>query len=216
MTNSPVRVFILDDHELVRRGLRELLEGEGFDVVGEAGLAHDALRLIPLARPDVAILDARLADGTGIEVCRTLRSGDPSFTCLILTSDGAEQARLGAALAGAAGYVLKEIFGTVLIDRIHRAAAGETLFDPLVAGRIITDLTTTSAHDSPQARLTAQERRVLSLMSSGMTNREVGNSMFLAEATVTGYVASLLEKLGFQRRSRPAAAVAMGPAGHRS
>lgn len=216
MTNSPIRVFIVDDHALVRRGLREMLESEGFEVVGEAGLAVDATRQIPLVRPDVAILDARLWDGTGIEVCRNVRSIDPSCACLIMTSYADDQAQLGAALAGAAGYVLKEILGTVLIDRIRRAAAGENPLDPLLAGRLIADLTTTSAHDSPQARLTAQERRVLILISDGLTNREVGDRMLLSEATVRSYVASLLEKLGFQRRTRPAAAVATGRAATRS
>ncbi|KFF60424.1 LuxR family transcriptional regulator [Cryobacterium sp. MLB-32] len=215
MTKPPISVFILDDHELVRRGLRELLESEGFNVVGDAGLADDAIRLIPVIRPDVAILDARLSDGTGIEVCRNVRSLDPSIICLILTSYADDQAQLGAALAGAAGYVLKEILGSVLIDRIRRAAAGEALFDPLITGRLISTLTGTSAHDSPQARLTAQERRVLHLIREGMTNREIGDSMVLTEATVRSYVSSLLEKLGFQRRTRPAAAVATVPSANR-
>jgi len=213
MTNPPIRVFILDDHALVRRGLREMLVGKGFDVVGDAGLAVDATLQIPLVHPDVAILDARLSDGTGIEVCRDVRSLDPSFTCLILTSYADDHARLGAALAGAAGYVPKEILGTQLVDHIRGAAAGNTPFDPLSAGRLIADLTATRDHDSPQARLTAQERRVLTLIGYGLTNREIGDSMVLSEVTVRNYVASLLEKLGFQRRTRPAAAAATGLSG---
>lgn len=211
MTTPPIRVFILDDHDLVRRGLRELLEHEGFEVVGDASLAAEAAQHILSARPDVAVLDARLADGTGIEVCRNVRSLDPSCACLILAGYSDTQAQLGSALAGAAGYVLKEILGTVLIDRIRRAATGEVMISPLETSRLVAALTSTSAHDSPQARLTAQERRVLSLISDGLTNREIGETMFLAEATVRSYVASLLEKLGFRRRTRPAASGVTGP-----
>ncbi|SDN41172.1 DNA-binding response regulator, NarL/FixJ family, contains REC and HTH domains [Cryobacterium flavum] len=202
----PIRVFILDDHELVRRGLRELLEGEGFDVVADTGLAVEATVLIPKLRPDVAILDARLPDGTGIEVCRDVRSVNPALQCLILTSYDDEQALRGAVLAGAAGYVLKEIRSTDLLDKIRRAAAGESLFDPAVKAGIITGLA--DPLDARLASLTAQERKVLDLIGEGLTNREIGQTMFLAEKTVKNYVSSMLAKLDFQRRTQAAVYVA--------
>jgi len=197
-----IRVFILDDHELVRRGLRELLEGEGFDVIADSGLATEAIPLILKLRPDVAILDARLPDGTGIEVCRDVRSLDPTLQCLILTSYDDEQALRGAVLAGAAGYVLKEIRSTDLLGKIRRAAAGESLFDPQVKAGIITGLA--NPQDARLASLTAQERKVLNLIGEGLTNREIGTSMFLAEKTVKNYVSSMLAKLDFQRRTQAA------------
>ena len=200
------RVFILDDHELVRRGLRELLEGEGFDVVADCGLATEATPLILELRPDVAILDARLPDGTGIEVCRDVRSVDPSLPCLILTSYDDEQALRGAVLAGAAGYVLKEIRSTDLLGKIRRAAAGESLFDPAVKSGIIAGLA--DPQDARLASLTAQERKVLDLIGEGLTNREIGQTMFLAEKTVKNYVSSMLAKLDFQRRTQAAVYVA--------
>ena len=202
----PIRVFILDDHELVRRGLRELLEGEGFDVVADTGLAAEATVLIPKLRPDVAILDARLPDGTGIEVCRDVRSVDPALQCLILTSYDDEQALRGAVLAGAAGYVLKEIRSTDLLGKIRRAADGESLFDPAVKAGIIAGLA--DPQDARLASLTAQERKVLDLIGEGLTNREIGQTMFLAEKTVKNYVSSMLAKLDFQRRTQAAVYVA--------
>lgn len=201
---SPIRVFILDDHELVRLGLQELLEGQGFTVVGSSGTAAEATRLIPALRPDVSVLDARLPDGTGIEVCRDVRSVDPTLRCLILTSYDDEQALRGAVLAGASGYVLKEIGGTDLLTAIKLAASGESLFDAALKRRIIAGLAEPAPLDPRVASLTAQERRVLALIGQGMTNRQIGGELFLAEKTVKNYVSSLLAKLGFERRTQAA------------
>jgi two-component system response regulator DevR len=209
-STDPIRVFILDDHELVRRGLRELLEGEGFEVLGDTGSAEDATRRIPALHPDVAILDARLPDGTGIEVCRDVRSLDPSLQCLILTSYDDDQAQRGAVLAGAAGYVLKAILNTDLLDKIRRAAAGESVFDPQVKARIIAGIADSNVHESRLAPLTVQERKVLSLIGEGLTNREIAQVMFLAEKTVKNYVSSMLAKMGFQRRTQAAIYVTKG------
>ncbi|MDH6235735.1 response regulator transcription factor [Cryobacterium sp. CG_9.6] len=199
---AATRVFILDDHELVRRGLRELLEDEGFDIVGDTGLAEDATERIPALHPDVCVLDARLPDGTGIEVCRDVRSIDPTLQCIILTSYDDEHALRGAILAGAAGYVLKEIRSDDLLDSIRRAAAGQNLFDPAIRARVIEGLA--NPQDARLASLTPQERRVLDLIGDGLTNREIASAMFLAEKTVKNYVSSLLAKLDFQRRTQAA------------
>lgn len=198
-----VRVFILDDHELVRQGLKDLLEGEGFVVVGESGSAAEATRRIPALRPDVAILDGRLPDGTGIEVCRDVRSLDPRLRCLILTSYDDEQALRGAVLAGAYGYVLKQIRNDDLLAGIRRAAAGESLFAPGVEQRIIAGLSTAPTDPRMEA-LSAQEKKVLALIGEGMTNRQIGAELFLAEKTVKNYVSSILAKLGFERRTQAA------------
>lgn len=203
-----IRVFILDDHELVRRGLQELLEGEGFQVVGSSGSAVEATRRIPALHPDVCVLDARLPDGTGIEVCRDVRSVDPSLNCLILTSFDDEQALRGAVLAGARGYVLKEIGGTDLIGALRRAAAGESLFDEGMAVSIVDSLVAPQQIDPRIAGLTPQERRVLELVGGGLTNRQIAAEMFLAEKTVKNYVSSLLAKLGFERRTQAAVYIA--------
>lgn len=199
-----IRVFILDDHELVRRGLQELLEGEGFEVVGSTGSAVEATRRIPALHPDVCVLDARLPDGTGIEVCRDVRSVDQTINCVILTSFDDEQALRGAILAGACGYVLKEIGGTDLIGALRRAAAGESLFADGVVARTVENLVTPSGPDPRVASLTPQERRVLELVGGGLTNRQIAAEMFLAEKTVKNYVSSLLSKLGFERRTQAA------------
>jgi two-component system response regulator DevR len=204
VTTAALRVFILDDHELVRLGLQELLEGHGFTVVGSSGSAAEAARLIPALHPDVSILDARLPDGTGIEVCRDVRSVDPSLKCLILTSYDDEQALRGAVLAGAAGYVLKEIGGTDLLTAIKVAARGESLFDSALKRKIISGLSEPAPVDPRVASLTAQERRVLALIGQGMTNRQIGQELFLAEKTVKNYVSSMLAKLGFERRTQAA------------
>ena len=203
-TPAAIRVFILDDHELVRLGLKELLEGHGYTVVGSTGSAVEAARLIPALRPDVSVLDGRLPDGTGIEVCRDVRSVDPSLRCLILTSYDDEQALRGAVLAGASGYVLKEIGGTDLISAIRAAADGRSLFDAALKQRIIAGLSAPAPMDPRVAALTAQERRVLALIGQGMTNRQIGQELFLAEKTVKNYVSSLLAKLGFERRTQAA------------
>jgi DNA-binding NarL/FixJ family response regulator len=198
-----VRVFILDDHELVRQGLKDLLEGEGFVVVGESGSAAEATRRIPALRPDVAILDGRLPDGTGIEVCRDVRSLDPRLRCLILTSYDDEQALRGAVLAGASGYVLKQIRNDDLLLGIRRAAAGESLFAPGIEQRIIARLSRAPTDPRMEA-LSAQEKKVLALIGEGMTNRQIGAELFLAEKTVKNYVSSILAKLGFERRTQAA------------
>lgn len=204
LPNDGIRVFILDDHELVRRGLEDLLESEGFVVVGMSGSAAEAARRIPALRPDVAILDARLPDGTGIEVCRDVHSVDETINCLILTSYDDEQALRGAVLAGAAGYVLKEIAGSDLIGALRRAAKGESLFDADLKARIVQGLAEPERVDPRTAVLTNQERRVLEFIGEGLTNRQIGERMLLAEKTVKNYVSSLLAKLGFERRTQAA------------
>lgn len=206
---GPVRVFILDDHELVRQGLKDLLEGEGFVVVGESGSAAEATRRIPALHPDIAILDGRLPDGTGIEVCRDVRSLDPRLRCLILTSYDDEQALRGAVLAGASGYILKQIRSDDLLAGIRRAAAGESLFEPGVEQQIITGLSTVPT-DPRLEGLSAQEKKVLALIGQGMTNRQIGDELFLAEKTVKNYVSSILAKLGFERRTQAAVYVTKG------
>jgi two-component system response regulator DevR len=206
--DAGIRVFILDDHELVRRGLQDLLESEGFTVVGMSGSAAEAARRIPALRPDVAILDARLPDGTGIEVCRDVHSVDETINCLILTSYDDEQALRGAVLAGASGYVLKEIGGSDLIGALRRAARGESLFDADLKARIVQGLAEPEHVDPRVASLTRQERRVLELVGEGLTNRQIGERMLLAEKTVKNYVSSLLAKLGFERRTQAAVHVA--------
>lgn len=200
---APLRVFILDDHELVRQGLKDLLEGEGFDVVGESGSAAEATRRIPALRPDIAILDGRLPDGTGIEVCRDVRSLNPGLRCLILTSYDDEQALRGAVLAGASGYILKQIRSDDLLDGIRRAAAGQSLFAPGVEQRIIDGLTQVRTDPRLDA-LSPQEKKVLDLIGQGLTNRQIGEDLFLAEKTVKNYVSSILAKLGFERRTQAA------------
>ncbi|GAA1126429.1 response regulator transcription factor [Arthrobacter flavus] len=200
----PVTVFLLDDHELVRRGLRDLLEGEGFAVIGETGSAAEAVRHIPALAPDVTILDARLTDGNGIEVCRDVRSVDPSLRCVILTSYDDDDAMRGAILAGAAGYILKEIVGSDLLEKVRRAANGESLFDEDVKARVIAGFTAAQPEDPRLAGLTVQEKKVLALIGAGMTNREIGAELFLAEKTIKNYVSSVLAKLGFQRRTQAA------------
>ena len=198
-----IRVFVLDDHELVRQGLRELLEGEGIQVVGESGSAVEATRRIPALHPDLAILDGRLRDGTGIEVCREVRSVDPTLRCLILTSYDDEQAVRAAVLAGASGYVLKQIRSVELLDGIRRAAAGHSLFAPGVEQHIIDGLF--DAPTDPRLdTLTEQEKKVLTLIGRGLTNRQIGEALFLAEKTVKNYVSSILAKLGFDRRTQAA------------
>ncbi|MCO4262020.1 response regulator transcription factor [Pseudarthrobacter sp. MDT3-26] len=207
-SDDGIRVFILDDHELVRRGLQDLLESEGFVVVGMSGSAAEAARRIPALRPDVAVLDARLPDGTGIEVCRDVHSVDETINCLILTSYDDEQALRGAVLAGASGYVLKEIGGSALIGALRRAAKGESLFDADLKARIVQGLGEPERVDPKIASLTRQERRVLELIGEGLTNRQIGERMLLAEKTVKNYVSSLLAKLGFERRTQAAVHVA--------
>jgi DNA-binding NarL/FixJ family response regulator len=200
-----VRVFLLDDHEIVRRGLRELLESEGdLTVVGEAGTAEEALARIPAAAPDVAVLDVRLPDGDGVEVCREVRSRHPEIQCLMLTSYADDEALFSAIMAGAAGYVLKQVKGTDLMDGVRRVARGESLLDPSVTRRVLERLRT-KPEDDELSGLTDQERRILDFIAEGMTNRQIGERMFLAEKTIKNYVSNLLAKLGMSRRSEAAA-----------
>ena len=200
-----IRVFLLDDHEVVRRGLRDLLEAGGdIEVVGESGSAAEAERRIPALRPQVAVLDARLPDGSGIDVCREVRSRDATIACLILTSFDDDEALFSAVMAGAAGYVLKQIRGTDLLDAVRRVAAGQSLIDPTVVERLLSRLREGPPLDPRLGGLTEQERRILAHIAEGMTNREIAEHMFLAEKTVKNYVSSLLAKLGMQRRTQAA------------
>lgn len=209
-----IRVFILDDHELVRQGLRDLLEHEGMHVVGESESAHEAARRIPALKPHVAVLDGRLSDGTGIEVCREVRSVDPTIRCLILTSYDDEQAVRAAVLAGASGYVLKQIRNHDLANAIRRAAAGESLFAPGVKELAVSGISQDEVSDPLLDSLSPQERRVLHLIGEGMTNRQIGEELYLAEKTVKNYVSSLLAKLGFERRTQAALYLAQAGQGH--
>ncbi len=200
-----IRVYLLDDHEVVRRGLRDMLEQEGdIEVVGESGSAVDAVREIPALRPDVAVLDGRLPDGSGVDVCRDVRSVDPSIKALILTSYEDDEALFAAIMAGAAGYVLKQIRGTDLIDGIRRVAAGQSLLDPAVTARVLERIRSGPKQPDELKDLTEQERRILLLVAEGLTNREIAGRMFLAEKTVKNYVSSLLAKLGMERRTQAA------------
>ncbi|KHL03481.1 response regulator [Sinomonas humi] len=213
--SARLRVFILDDHELVRRGLQELLEDEGFEVIGTSGSAAEAARRIPALHPDVSVLDVRLPDGTGIEVCRDVHAVDPSLPCVMLTSYDDDQSLRGAILAGASGYVLKEIRGTELVSALRRAAAGQSLFSPEARAKVLDKLSPMHKMDPRLALLSPQERRVLELIGQGLTNREIGNELFLAEKTVKNYVSSLLAKLGFERRTQAALFIARNhPAAH--
>jgi two-component system response regulator DevR len=201
-----VRIYLLDDHEIVRRGLRDLFDDEpDFEVVGESGSALEAQRRIPALRPDVAVLDARLPDGSGIDVCRTVRSVDPSIRALILTSYDDDEALFAAIMAGAAGYVLKQIGTNDLVDTVRRVAAGQSLLDPAVTQRVLERVRSGNAGQPEELeRLTDQERKILELIAEGLTNRQIGERMFLAEKTVKNYVSSVLSKLGLERRTQAA------------
>ncbi len=200
-----IRIFLLDDHEIVRRGLRELLETvEDFEVVGESGSALEASRRIPALRPNVAIFDARLPDGSGIDVCRDVRSVDPTIAGLILTSYDDEQALATAILAGAAGYLLKDIKGNGLIEAIRAVAAGERLIDADKVERIREGWNTKADADPRLRLLSPQERRVLDYVAQGLTNRQIGEAMSLAEKTVKNYITAVLGKLGMERRTQAA------------
>jgi two-component system response regulator DevR len=200
-----IRIFLLDDHEIVRRGLRELLESvEDFEVVGESGSAVEAARRIPALRPNVAIFDARLPDGSGIDVCRYVRSVDPAIAGLILTSFDDEQALATAVLAGAAGYLLKDIKGNGLIEAIRKAAAGEQMIDPATVDRLRRGWTNSAGADPRLRLLSPQERRILDHVAEGLTNRQIGETMSLAEKTVKNYITAVLGKLGMERRTQAA------------
>jgi DNA-binding NarL/FixJ family response regulator len=200
-----VRNFLLDDHEVVRRGVRGLLEAEpDLEVVGEAGTAAEALSRIPATRPDVAVLDVQLPDGDGIEVCREVRTRHPEVQCLMLTSHADDEALFAAIMAGASGYVLKQIRGDDLVQACRRVAAGESLLDPAVTRSVLERLRTGPERD-PLADLTPQERAILGHIAEGLTNRQIGEAMFLAEKTVKNNVTNILAKLGMQRRTEAAA-----------
>ena len=201
----PIRVYLLDDHEIVRRGIRELLESEGdIVVVGESGLASEAARRIPAVRPDVAILDGRLPDGSGIDVCREIRSRDPSIAALILTSYDDDDALFSAIMAGAAGYVLKQVRGHDLVDTVRRVAAGQSMLDPAVTAQVLERIRRGPRTDPALELLTTQEQRILELIGQGMTNRQMAEAMSLAEKTIKNYVSSLLAKLGLDSRTQAA------------
>jgi DNA-binding NarL/FixJ family response regulator len=200
-----VGVFLLDDHEIVRRGVRELLEAEpDITVVGEAATAQAALVRIPALRPDVAVLDVRLPDGDGVSICRELRSRIPDTACLMLTSFGDDEALFNAIMAGAAGYVLKQIRGTDLIGAVRAVAAGESMLDREAASRVMARMREQAAAD-PLAELTDTERRILELIGQGLTNRQIGDQLHLAEKTVKNYISVLFGKLGMERRTQAAA-----------
>ncbi|MFD0332132.1 response regulator [Streptacidiphilus monticola] len=207
----PVRVFLLDDHEVVRRGVHDLLEAEdGIEVVGEASTAAQALARVPALRPDVAVLDVRLPDGNGISVCRELRDQLPELACLMLTSFDDEEALLDAILAGAAGYVLKQIRGTDLVSAVRTVAGGQSMLDPATTARLMASLRhqdqrpAQNPEDAALEALTPRERDILALIGEGKTNRQIGQELYLAEKTVKNHISRLLAKLGVERRVQAA------------
>ena len=203
MTDT-IRVFLLDDHEIVRRGIADLLEHEvGITVVGEAGVVAGAAEAILAVNTSVAVLDGRLPDGSGIDVCRDVKSARPEVGCLILTSYDDDEAVLAAVLAGANGYVLKEVRATGLIDAIRRVAQGDVLLDPALADGVVARIAAATPV-SPLDGLTPRETEILALIAQGMSNREIGSKLFLAEKTVKNYVSGILAKLGMQRRTQAA------------
>lgn len=202
-----IKVFLLDDHEIVRLGLAQLLDGEpDIEVVGDAGTAAQALVRIPAVRPDVAVLDVRLPDGDGITVCRDIRSSmDQPPACLMLTSFSDDEALFTAIMAGAAGYLLKQVSSTDLVGAVRRLAAGESLLDPSMTAAVLERLRNPQPDDDPRYQsLTEQERRILDGIAEGKTNRQIAQSLYLAEKTVKNYVSSLLHKLGLERRTEAA------------
>ncbi|MDT0304923.1 response regulator transcription factor [Streptomonospora wellingtoniae] len=205
-TDGPIRVFLLDDHDVVRRGVAAMLGDEpDIEVVGEAAGAAEALARIPASRPDVALLDVRLPDGSGVEVCRDLRSRLPELACLMLTSYADDDALYESVMAGASGYVLKQIHGSDLVGAIRTVAAGESLLDPRSTARIMRRIREDAERRDPLAALSEQERRIFALIGEGLTNRQIGERIFLAEKTVKNYVSSVLSKLEMQRRTQAAA-----------
>ena len=201
---SRITAFLMDDHEVVRQGVRALLESTGeVEVVGEASGAEEAVARIPALRPQVAILDVRVPDGNGIEVCREVRS-KLGTNCLMLTSYSDDEALFEAIMAGASGYVLKQIRGSELLDAVKRVAAGESLLDPAITERVLNRLRAPDEEDERLARLTPQERRILHHIADGLTNRQIAGEMHLAEKTIKNYVSNLLSKLGMERRTEAA------------
>ena len=205
MIPVPIRVYLLDDHEIVRRGIRELLEADGdIVVVGESGSALEAARRILAVRPDVAILDGRLPDGSGIDVCREVRSVDPGIKGLILTSYDDDEALFAAIMAGASGYLLKQVRGNDFVAGVRRVASGQSLLDPALTAQVLERIRNGPREDEDLHGLTPQERRILQLVGEGLTNREVARRMFLSEKTVKNYVSSMLAKLGLTSRTQAA------------
>jgi two-component system response regulator DevR len=199
-----IRVFLVDDHEVVRRGIADMINAEpDLEVVGEAATARQAVARVAATVPDVAVLDVRLPDGSGIDVCRAIRSANPVVQCLMLTAYDDDEASYSAVLAGASGYVLKDIRGQHLVESIRRVARGESLVQKAVTRKVVTELTGTAA-DSPASNLTTRERQVLELIAEGLTNRQIGDQLDLAEKTVKNYVSGLLAKLGMARRTQAA------------
>ncbi|MGW2228407.1 response regulator [Streptomyces formicae] len=208
--DHPIRVFLLDDHEVVRRGVHDLLDSEpDIEVVGEAGTSEQALTRGPALRPDVALLDIRLPDSDGITVCRELRSKMPDLACLMLTSFDDDDALLDAIMAGAAGYVLKQIKGTDLVDAVRTVAAGQSLLDPATTARLMSALRGPEEAPAPPrderlAALTEREREILARIGEGLTNRQIGKELYLSEKTVKNHISRLLAKLGVERRIQAA------------
>lgn len=199
------RVFLLDDHEIVRRGVRDLLEAEpDLTVVGEASTGAQALDRLAVTAPDVAVLDVQLEDGTGIEVAREIRSRHPEVRCVMLTSFADDEAMFDSIMAGASGYVLKQVRGNELVASIRKVAAGQSLLDPTMTTRVLDRLRDGKQQDDRIASLTAQERRILDLLAEGLTNRQIGERLHLAEKTVKNYVSNVLMKLGMERRTEAA------------
>jgi two-component system response regulator DevR len=201
-----IRVFLLDDHEMVRMGLRKLLESGGdIEVVGEAGTAAAAIARIPALKPDVAILDARLPDGSGIEVCRQIRSSEPSVQAIVLTSFDDDEALFAAIMAGAAGYILKQVTSQDLLSAVRHVAAGGSLLDPSVTAKVMERLREGGPEEPAELKsLSAQERRILELVAEGLTNKQIGDRLFLAEKTVKNYMSNVLAKLGLVSRTQAA------------
>jgi two-component system response regulator DevR len=206
MTGDKIKVFLLDDHDVVRQGLRFLLEQhDDLEVVGESASAVEATARIPALRPDVAVLDARLPDGSGIEVCRAVRAVDDSIRALILTSYDDDEALFAAIMAGASGYVLKEIRSSDLVTAVRHVAEGRSLIDPSLTAKVLERVRNGPATAPELADLTEQELKLLGYIAEGLTNRQIGEQMFLAEKTVKNYVSNLLSKLGMSRRTEAAA-----------
>jgi DNA-binding NarL/FixJ family response regulator len=198
-------VFLLDDHEVVRRGIADLLTQDGdIEIVGESGSAVEAMHRIPALRPDVAILDGRLPDGSGIDVCREIRSVDPTIKGLILTSYEDDEALFAAIMAGSSGYILKQVRGSDLVDGVRRVAAGQSLLDPAITARVLERIRTGAEQPDELKALTEQERRILEYVAQGLTNHQIAERMFLADKTVKNYVSSMLAKLGLERRTQAA------------
>ena len=203
-----IRVFLVDDHEVVRRGIADLLESDEMTIAGEAGSVAVALARVPAVRPDVAVLDVRLPDGNGVQLCRDLRSEMPDLKCLMLTSFDDDDALIGAIMAGAAGFVLKQVRGSDLVQAVKTVAAGGSLLDArstaAVLRRIQAEQEEAARQSDPTQSLTDQERAVLQLIAEGMTNRQIGERLYLAEKTVKNYVSHLLAKLGVSHRTQAA------------